>query len=246
MSDAQPAVQQTTHVPWGGLAFVGVLFALGLSYAGWLAFRPGETIAPEANVAEQAKEYLRGKNVQPLSEPVAGLLAHPDTFLVASQAHPLLGQLAPNFDLVDHTGRHWQLTQLLTRSPVVLVFYYGYHCNPCVSQLFALHADIQRFREIGAEIVAISADAPGITQARFERYGPFAFPVLSDPRNRVAELYGVFTPAKEGHKENLWHATFVLSRDGKVTWCQWGDEPFANNRMLLYELARLEGHLPHR
>jgi peroxiredoxin len=246
MSDAHAAVHQTTHLPWGGFAFVGVLFAVGVSYVWWLAFRPGEVVAPEANVAEQAKEYLRGKDVQPLSEPVAGLLAHPETFLVASQAHPFLGQPAPDFDLVDHTDRHWHLKQLLARGPVVLVFYYGYHCNHCVGQLFALHDDVKHFREIGAEIVAISADASDVTRDRFKRYGPFAFPVLSDPGNRVAELYGVFTPAKDGQKENLWHATFVVSRDGRVAWCQWGDEPFTNNRMLLYELARIEGRLPPR
>ena len=52
---------------------------------------------------------------------------------------------------------------------MVLVFYYGYHCNHCVGQLFALHDDISKFRELGAEVVAVSADPPEWTRERWDR-----------------------------------------------------------------------------
>jgi peroxiredoxin len=110
--------------------------------------------------------------------------------------------------------------------------------------LFALSDDIQKFRELGAEVVAVSADPPKETRERFQQYGEFAFPVLSDPGNKVAREYGVFQPAREGREEILQHGTFVIGRDGIVAWAQCGDEPFTGNRTLLYELARLEGRLP--
>jgi peroxiredoxin len=150
----------------------------------------------------------------------------------------------PPFDLADHREQHYQLDRLLAKGPVVLVFYYGYYCNHCVGQLFALSDDIQKFRELGAEVVAVSADPPKQTRERFRQYGEFAFPILSDPGNKVCREYGVFQPAREGREEILQHGTFVLGRDGIVAWAQCGDEPFTGNKTLLYELARLEGRLP--
>jgi peroxiredoxin Q/BCP len=187
---------------------------------------------------------LRSKNVKPLSDPLEKLLASPQEFLVKTQAHPLLGQPAPDFELNDHRQKTWRLRDALAKGPVVLVFYYGYHCNHCVGQLFALNDDLSRFRELGAEVVAVSADAPATTRQRFEQYGEFSFPVLSDPGNKIAQVYGVFTSAREKKDKVLQHGTFVIARDGIVHWTQHGDEPFTGNRTLLYELARLDDQLP--
>jgi thioredoxin-dependent peroxiredoxin len=163
---------------------------------------------------------------------------------VKTHPHPLLGQPAPDFELTDHEQKIWRLRERLDKGPVVLVFYYGYHCNHCVGQLFAVHADIAIFREMGAEVLAVSADPPEWTRARFKQYGEFAFPVLSDPGNKVAQLYGVFQPASGKTPEDLQHGTFVIGRDGIVHWTQYGYEPFTGNATLLYELARLEQRLP--
>src|SRR5262249_13085079 len=130
------------------------------------------------------------------------------------------------------------------RGPVVLVFYYGYYCNHCVAQLFALHEDVKKFRELGAEVIAVSADPPELTRQRFERSGAFAFPVLADPGHKAAQRYGVFRPAAGNVPEELRHGTFVIGRDGRVHWAYRGSEPFTGNATLLYELARLEGRLP--
>jgi peroxiredoxin Q/BCP len=244
MSEATPIPPHVKRLPWGGLAFVGLLLVVAVSYVAWAAFRNQSPPAkPTTDVAAEARWYLRSNNVQPLSEPLAKLLALPEDSLVKSQQHPLLNQAAPDFDLLDHQQRHWQLQQLLAKGPVVVIFYYGYHCNHCVGQLFAVHDDMERFKELGAQVVAISADPPAMTEQRFKQYGVFAFPVLSDPGNKVAQAYGVFMPATAGKREDLQHGTFVVGRDGRVTWCQVGDEPFTNNRMLLYELARVEGRL---
>jgi peroxiredoxin Q/BCP len=229
------------RLPWGGIAFVGLLLMVAIAYMAWGALRQRDK--PGLNVAEQARRYLATKNVKPLSEPLAQLLALPEEARVKSQSHPLLQQAAPDFDLLDHGQEHWQLKPLLAKGPVVVIFYYGYHCNHCVGQLFAVHDDIERFKELGATVVAISADPPAMTQQRFKQYGPFAFPVLTDPGNKVAQAYGVFTPARDGKREDLQHGTFVVGRDGRVIWCNVADEPFTKNRVLLYELARGEGRL---
>ena len=57
------------------------------------------------------------------------------------------------------------------------------HCDHCVSQLFDLNEDVERFKELGAQIVALSPDAADVTRERYKQYGPFKFPVLADRVN---------------------------------------------------------------
>ena len=232
---------------WGQIAFMIVLVTVGLGYLGWTFFRPAPTIVvPERDVAQEANDYLQTRNVRPLFGPLEKHLANPEKFLVKTQAHPLLEQAAPPFELQDHEGHTWRLKEAQARGPVVLVFYYGYYCNHCVSQLFALNGDVDKFRELQAEIVAISADPPETTRDRFRRYGTFDFPVLSDPGNKVAQAYGVFQPATGQKPESLQHGTFLIGKDGRVLWANRGDEPFTNNRTLLYLLAQAARPLGRR
>jgi peroxiredoxin len=166
------------------------------------------------------------------------------TFRVKTQTHPLLEHAALDFTLEDHRGQRWNLQGQLSRGPLVLVFYLGYACNACVHDLFELNADLERFHSLGAEVVALSGDPPALTRQRFEQYGAFGFPVLSDPDHVVALSYGTFRPAKGSKPEELLHGTFLIGRDGQVHWMSYGDTPFRNNKALLYELARLENKVP--
>jgi len=233
-----------TRVGFLLLLSAGVVLMLRMAYAARPVVEPAPRAVTAASVADEAKAYLRQRNVTKLSGDLADLLARPERFLVKTQAHPLLGKAAPNFQARDHTGKPWKLSDHLADGPVVLIFYFGYHCDHCVGQLFAVHEDIQLFRELGAQVVAVSADAPADTQARFRQYGAFAFPVLSDPGYPVARAYGMLEPPKDKQVMVLLHGTFVIDRDGMVRWCQFGDEPFTGNRTLLYEVARGEGLLP--
>lgn len=224
------------------------LLAIGLaaigSLVGVLLFLNKGT-PPKRDLAAEARADLERRNFRPLSEPLQALLADAKYRPIPTQTHPLLLGSAPDFILRDVGGADWSLANELKKGPVVLVFYYGYHCNHCVSQLFGVDKDIAKFRELGVRLAAISADAPALTKQRFAEYGAFQFPVLSDPGNKVAEKYGVYTPsAKAGEEGDLMHGTFIISRQGHVTWTNRGDNPFTENRTLLREIARLEGKLP--
>jgi peroxiredoxin len=228
---------------------VGLLASAGVGLLGWSAWAYWSQATPNAvpvgpDVAASTREFLRNREVKPLSEPLERLLADTTKELVKTHPHPLLGKRAPDFELVDHQSQARRLHEQLKKGPVVLIFYYGYHCNHCVGQLFAVHDDIAKIRELGAEVIAVSADPPEWTCERFKQYGPFAFPVLSDPGNKVAQVYGVFQPAVGKTPDDLQHGTFVIGRDGLVHWTQYGYEPFTGNHTLLHELAKLQGRLP--
>lgn len=196
----------------------------------------------QPDLAQEAQADLDRRNYKPVSEPLAALLSDPTYKPTPTQAHPLLGQPAPDFSLADTDGKAVSLSERLKSGPVVLVFYYGYHCNHCVSQLFALNKDIEKFRELGAIVLAVSADPSDQTRERFKQYGAFDFQVLSDPSNAVAAKYGTYTPsAKPGEDGDLLHGTFVIDRAGRVVWANRGDGPFTENRTLLRELRACDG-----
>jgi peroxiredoxin len=245
------ASRKGTRLRWGHVLTIAALLTAGGGLFEWSTWREWRKLAEpvifsEPDVAAAARDYLRERDVKPLSGPLERMLAESPAELVPTQAHPLLGRPAPDFELADYHNQSWRLRDRLKRGPVVLVFYYGYHCNHCVGQLFALHDDIDKFRELGAEVLGVSADPPELTQQRFRQYGEFAYPVLTDPGNKVAEAYGVYRPPSAKKPEELQHGTFVIGRDGRVHWAQHGGEPFTGNLTLLHELARLEGRLPAR
>ena len=194
-------------------------------------------LVPTGHIANDAKAYLRSEKSRPLIEPLHEILADAKFVPQESQPHALLGKVAPDFELSDDGGGLVSLKALLNEGPVVVVFYYGYHCNHCVGQLFGLNEDLHRFTEMGTQIVAISGDPVDLTAKRFEEYGRFGFPVLSDKDNRVAQQFGVFQPEADGKPETQLHGTFVIDSDGTVLWANTGSKPFLDNKTLLTTIA---------
>ena len=190
-------------------------------------------LIPTGHIANDAKAYLKFTKSE--DQKHSTLM---DTIFVpaASQQHPLLRQPAPDFRLKDDREVIHQLSELAMNGPVVLVFYYGYHCSHCVAQLFALQEDLAKFRDAGATVVALSGDDSKMTAERFAEYGRFNFPVLSDENNRIAEVYDVYRPETNDHPEDLKHATFLIEKGGKIVWAYRGSKPFMDNSSLLYFL----------
>jgi thioredoxin-dependent peroxiredoxin len=219
-----------------GLVYVGIVVrhALQANGSGVAASTP-----EQRDVAAEAKALLRQTKPAPLSESMEKLLAEAEQHHLASQPYPLLGKPAPDFSRPDVYGNIWSLRDALQRGPVVVIFYYGYHCNHCVSQLFDASEDYLRFRELGAEVVALSADDSDITRKRYQQYGAFSFPVLADHGNKIAQSFGVSQPAENGKTEQLDHGTFIIDQKGVVRWAATGDTPFSDNRTLLWELNQL-------
>jgi peroxiredoxin len=222
----------------GQLAFMAAMLLAGvglLAWAGYRAFHPRQ----KPDLMKEIEEDLEKRGFKPLSGELKELVEDPSFKPRATQVHPLLGRDAPGFALKDVDGKECGLSSG-TKKPTVLVFYYGYHCPHCVSQLFALSKDLPRFEELGAEVVAISPDTPEHTREMYKKHGGFSFRVLSDPENKVAEMYRAraYVRGKDGEGSPS-HATLLIDPRGKVVWADRGDQPFTDNRTLLVELARM-------
>jgi peroxiredoxin len=194
-------------------------------------------LIPTGHVANDAEAYLAVAKPQDLVTPLADLLADAEFTPVDSEPHPLLGQSAPEFPLPNDRRETVSLQELIDQGPVVVVFYYGYGGSLCVAQLFGLQKDLAYFRELGAQVVAISSDSSEHTAERFAEYGRFDFPVLSDPDNAIAQQWGVFTPRSADADEDRLHGTFLIDRSGQVIFANRGYQPFLDNKSLLFWLA---------
>jgi thioredoxin-dependent peroxiredoxin len=224
------------------LVLLLILAATGFGLLTWT----GVLGLPSAGPQEEATQARAGLTRDQIASPGGSLqetLAQAD--IIPTHHHSLLGRQAPDFALTDHEGKVWKLRELHDGHPVVLIFYYGYHCVSCVRHLFEVGRDLPLFREVGADVVAISADPSELTRGRFQQFGPLGFPVLSDPGNTVAQAYRVFKEAQDAKVGDiLRHGTFIVDRDGTVQWVNVGDAPFRRNSALLYQLAKLAGRLP--
>lgn len=235
--NAQPTAE--THLPPQGSIWIPWVvkgLILGAIVGIWWYQQSGEK--PSANLASQANADLEARNFKPLSGAVQTLIADKSKPSIPTQSHPLLFMEAPDFTLADVEGADFHLAKEAEGAPIILVFYYGYSCSHCVSQLFGLAKDIEIFRELGAKVIAISPDSKELTKERYAEYGTFPFRVLSDPGNKVAQLYSTYIPAKNPKDDGeLMHGTFVILPGGKVVWANRGDEPFTNNLTLIRALA---------
>ena len=78
---------------------------------------------PFSLLCDPAREAVRAFGV--LNEKEKGGIAYPSTF-VLDREPPRVGEIAPDFTLVDTTGAPRRLAEMCAERPLVLVFYGGH------------------------------------------------------------------------------------------------------------------------
>jgi peroxiredoxin Q/BCP len=123
-----------------------------------------------------------------------------------------IGNLAPDFTLLDQNGDERTLSTLLSQGPVVLFFYPAAMTSGCTKE--SCH-----FRDLGEQFAALGAQRVGISMDSVQRQSEFTeknrldYPLLADVSGHVAKQFGVkrsldFLKVKR--------ATFVIDRDRRV------------------------------
>lgn len=149
-----------------------------------------------------------------------------------------VGAAAPAFALRDSNGRIVRSEDLLALGPLVIKFYRGRWCPYCMTELETWRDLYEKFRELGALLVAIGPQAERQSDFMVGHHG-LSFPVLSDPGNKISEQFGlVYTvpdylrayyksilvniPFVNG--DESWRlplpATYVISRDSRVLYAE--------------------------
>ena len=120
-----------------------------------------------------------------------------------------VGDRAPDFTLVGSGGATHSLADYRGH-PVVVVFYPGDDTPVCTKQLNSYNNDLDQFEEVGAQILAISAQDVASHDRFSGKYG-FKFPLLADPDKAVAGLYGTLGPLGFPRR-----SVFVIDGEGVI------------------------------
>lgn len=85
-----------------------------------------------------------------------------------------------------------------------------------------LQANYQRFRERGAEVLALAVQDVARAKHMQELTGA-AFPILADPDHMVATQYGVFNLLGDGVAAP---AVFIIDQERHIVWSYIGRDAF--------------------
>jgi peroxiredoxin len=121
-----------------------------------------------------------------------------------------VGDKAPTFTLKDSEGHAMSSADLLAQGPLIVTFYRGVWCPYCNMDLKALQAALPELASLGAHLVAISPQAAPNSR-KSVRENNLTFPILSDPRNDVAEG-AVTLPCEERERSTPYGS--LSRRDG--------------------------------
>ena len=103
-----------------------------------------------------------------------------------------VGDRAPDFTLPATGDVEVTLSSYIGR-PVVIVFYPGDDSPVCTKQLNSYNDGLNEFKNLDAEVLAISSQGLASHEAFANKYG-LNFPLLADTDKSVAQQYGVLGP----------------------------------------------------
>jgi peroxiredoxin len=113
-----------------------------------------------------------------------------------------IGEKAPDAVVHDFHGQEVRLSDLVSRGPILLVFYRGGWCPFCSFEIHELVRDYLEYRKRDVAPVAISVDRAeqsAQTQATYS----IPFPVLSDPELVAHRAYHVLHRADDAEVATL-------------------------------------------
>ena len=125
----------------------------------------------------------------------------------------IIGDQAPEFELVNQFGETVKLSDFRGKKAVVLVFYPLSFSGICTGELCELRDNFAKFENENVELLAVSVDSKFV-QKQFAEHEGYKFSVLADfwPHGAVAKAYGVFI--EDAGIAN--RATFVINKDGEL------------------------------
>lgn len=123
-----------------------------------------------------------------------------------------IGDKVPDIILTDQNGEDFSFKELTGKKSFVVYFYPKDFTPGCTKEACSFRDNYEDFKELGAEVIGISADSHTSHSRFIEKYNlPYIF--LSDENKKAREAFGVkpnllgLLPGRE---------TFVFDKDGKL------------------------------
>ena len=124
---------------------------------------------------------------------------------------PEVGDQSPDFTLPTTEGEI-TLSELTARGKVLLAFYYEDATPLCSNEISMLKDDYEVVCDLGAEVVAISADSVDSHRTFSERLGGVPFALASDVKLEAAKALDVVDDSGKRSRR----AVFVIDQGGRV------------------------------
>ncbi len=123
----------------------------------------------------------------------------------------VIGDIAPDFDLIDDQGEQVALDDLLAGESLILYFYPADFTPLCTAEACSIRDMHEDIIDVGVKIVGISPQSEASHQ-RFKKQFKLPFPLLYDKSKKVIRAYGVDGPFGMGVRR----ATFLINKDKKI------------------------------
>lgn len=130
---------------------------------------------------------------------------------------PVVGNLAPQFSLLNQRGEKVSLKDFKGKKNVVLYFYPRANTPGCTVQACGIRDYKKEFDALDAVVLGVSPDSVKKLQ-NFEEKQALNFDLLADEDHEIAEKYGVWALKKFMGRESMGilRTTFVIAKDGKL------------------------------
>ena len=128
-----------------------------------------------------------------------------------------VGQKAPEFSVVDDSGKTVKLSDLKGKK-VVLYFYPKDDTPGCTKEACNFRDGIAALKKQGAVVLGVSADSAESHQ-KFKKKFDLNFQLLADTEKKIIEGYDVWKEkSMYGRKYmGIERTTYIIDRDGKIS-----------------------------
>ncbi len=129
-----------------------------------------------------------------------------------AQKHVEAGEKAPVFSLYDQKGKVFNMADEVGKHTLVIYFYPKDESMVCTKEACAFRDSFDDFTKAGAKVIGINSGTVASHKAFVDHY-KLPFTLLSDPDNKVYNLFGVKKKMFMSGRE-----TFVVDKKGKVVY----------------------------
>ena len=122
-----------------------------------------------------------------------------------------VGDMVPDFTLVDGQGIEFTSSEYFNKQPLVIFFYPKDNSPVCTAEVCSFRDSFEEFKNLNAKIVGISTDNT-ISHRRFKRKHNLPYMLLSDHSKRIQKLFGITRGFFGGSKR----ITFITNKKGRI------------------------------
>jgi peroxiredoxin Q/BCP len=129
-----------------------------------------------------------------------------------TKKHLEVGDKAPAFSLADQDNKIFNLADHIGKDILVIYFYPKDESMVCTKEACAFRDSFDQFTKAGAVVIGINGGTVA-SHKEFQQHYKLPFTLLSDPGNKVYDMFGVKSKMFFSGRE-----TFVIDLKGKIVY----------------------------